>query len=252
MNCYKLIVSYDGTDFFGWQSQKHCRTIQSAMEDAFVRAFHKSCKIFAASRTDAGVHARYQVVSLRTDLSLDAGKMRDVFNLSLPDAIRVETAELVDDFFNPQANVDFKIYEYRIFMSKASPTRARYGWYPHDSYKVDWKKFEECMSVFVGKHNFLPFCRIEKGEDKVVVRRIDSVSCRWPNFQELLITIKSHSFLRYQIRRMIGAAFEVARKRGFDKEVLLYSLKTGKHLPPQITFNAPPKGLCLEKIVYRS
>ncbi len=250
MNYYKLVISYDGTDFFGWQSQEHCATVQTVMKECFESAFAKPCSIFAASRTDTGVHAQYQVASLRSEVRLEAKKLRDVFNFSLPIAIKIERIQQVQMPFNPHQNIGYKIYHYRFFLAKPSPQRARFGWMPPALHRVDWQKFEQCMEAFPGTHDFTPFCRLEPGEVKQTVRAVDRVECSWQGVEELLVTIQAHSFLRYQVRRMIGAAFEVARKRDFDVSVLKAALKTGKALPPQICFNAPARGLCLAKIVY--
>ena len=109
MKCYKIVISYDGTDFFGWQSQKHCKTVQTTLKDCFIEAFSQPCTIFAASRTDTGVHANFQVASLRTTVNLETTKLKAIFNASLPNSIKIESTELVDENFNPHANIDYKI-----------------------------------------------------------------------------------------------------------------------------------------------
>lgn len=252
MNFYKLIISYDGTDFSGWQSQKIGPTVQTCIKNTFKRAFGKECFLFAASRTDTGVHAQGQVARLRTDVvGLEPEKIKHIFNNALPASIRIEELESADVTFSPHHNIDYKIYQYKIFTQKPSPVDARFGWWPPAFEKTDWEKFEKNLTVFEGEHNFLAFCRLEQGEEKQVVRTIQKVSFSKIGDMAFLIEIKAHSFLRYQIRRMIGAAFEVARKKAFDKSILEYSLRTGISLPSQISFNAPPSGLCLKKIVYK-
>lgn len=251
MKHYKIVISYDGTDFFGWQSQKHCNTVQTTLKDCFLSAFAKPCTIFAASRTDTGVHANFQVASLKTTVDLPAEKLLAIFNASLPDSIKLESCEKVDETFNPHANIDYKIYVYRFFLSKPHPQVARFGWYPPAIHKVNWSKFFSAMQLFVGEYNFTAFCRLEPGEVKQTVRSVDSVICNTDNPSQITVKIQAHSFLRYQIRRMVGAAFEVSRKRHFEQNAIAQALATGEPLPPQIAFNAPASGLCLEKIVYQ-
>ncbi len=252
MNFYKLIISYDGTDFSGWQSQKIGRTVQTSIKNCFKRAFGRECFLFAASRTDTGVHAQGQVARLRTEVALEPDKIKQILNNALPDSIKIEKFELADDQFSPHEGIDYKIYQYKIFTQKPNPIDARFGWWPPAFEKIDWENFEQNLTVFQGEHNFLAFCRLDPGEEKQVVRTIQSVSFSKLDSQTFLIEFRAHSFLRYQIRRMIGAAFEVARKRAFDKMILVKSLETGISLPPQISFNAPPSGLCLKKIVYKN
>lgn len=251
MKYYKLIISYDGTDFFGWQSQKHCNTVQTTMRQCFLNAFAKPCTIFAASRTDTGVHARGQVASLRTEVDLDADKMLLVFNSSLPSSIRIESLESTTQDFNPHAGIEYKVYSYRFFLAKPSPWLARYGWLPPAIHKIDWEKFRRAIDRFKGQHDFTAFCRIEPGEVKQTVRSVDRIEFITENPDEIVVRIQAHSFLRYQIRRMIGAAFEVARKKGFSENVVAEALVSGKPLPPQIAFNAHALGLTLEQIVYK-
>ncbi len=252
MNFYKLIISYDGTDFCGWQSQKIGQTVQTCMKNAFRHVFDKECFLFAASRTDTGVHAQGQVSRLRTEISMEPEKLKNIFNNSLPCSIRIETLERADQFFSPHENIDYKIYQYRIFTQKPNPIEARFGWWPPAFERVNWSNFEENLSVFVGEHNFSAFARIEPEEKKQVVRTVESISISHKDPAAFVIEIRAHSFLRYQIRRMIGAAFDAARKRVYDKSILEYSLQTGINLPSQISFNAPPQGLCLKKIVYKN
>jgi tRNA pseudouridine38-40 synthase len=251
VNYYKLIVSYDGSAYFGWQWQDHGLTIQNIMTNEFLRVFKMPCQLLAASRTDAGVHALGQVVSLRTELNIDAARLLTVFNMALPDAIQVVSLVQVAKSYNPHANVIQKIYQYRIFTVKAGPMKARYGWLPAMPERIDWAKFVAALKVFVGRYNFTAFARIEADEEKEVMRSITDIECNWVTEHELLVTITGHSFLRYQIRRMIGAAFEVARKRQFTLQHLQHSLTTGEPLPAQITFNAPARGLCLVAIHYQ-
>lgn len=251
MKFYRLIIGYDGTDFCGWQSQKDEVTVQTSIKDAFERAFKKDGHVFAASRTDTGVHARGQVARLYTLLDMPAEKIKTVLNSALPKSITIFDVLKVEKSFNPHEGIEHKEYRYRIFTKKPDPFSARFGWLPAAPDKVNWDQFQETLKVFEGKHNFEAFCRIDPEETKQVVRSVDSIVCSWPNPHELVIKIKAHSFLRYQIRRMVGAAFEVARKRRFDSSFVVKSLETGQSLPAQICFNAPGCGLCLERIVYK-
>ena len=102
---YKLEISYDGTDYFGWQEQKDQITISGTLKKSFLRTFNKNISILGASRTDAGVHASGQIAKINTDLSIDPNRLLSVWNSVLPKDILIKSIDLIDNSFNPLKNV---------------------------------------------------------------------------------------------------------------------------------------------------
>jgi len=98
---YKLILSYDGTDYAGWQIQPHRPSIEQIMRESFTRAFSEQVTLLGASRTDAGVHALGQVVLCVTPLDISPDKCAWVWNRALPSSIVIRSCERVDDQFHP-------------------------------------------------------------------------------------------------------------------------------------------------------
>lgn len=250
MSIYKLIVAYDGTDFHGWQEQAQDQTISSVLQKSFAHIFQHKISIVGASRTDSGVHALGQVAKIKTDLDLSPDILIKAWNNSLPKSILIRKLEKIDNSFHPQSNVLQKIYYYNLFTKRPLPFFARYGWYIRYMQDLDLDKFYKNLKLYEGEHDFTSFCKIEKGEIKNTIRKIDSVDLEKFSKQGLIrITIKGKSFLRFQIRRMIGYALDVSRQDDLDinylKDILLKPDKQQK------LFKADACGLILSKIIYK-
>ena len=115
---YKIIVAYDGTDYFGWQRQPEQSTIAGTLEETFSRIFNRPISVLGASRTDAGVHALGQVASFDTDLNIPENDMKEAWNRLLAPTILIRSLEKGDDAYNPHNNVEYKIYEYLFFQDR--------------------------------------------------------------------------------------------------------------------------------------
>ncbi len=243
---YKMIVAYDGTDYHGWQQQQHCSSIAQTLQDYFKRIFNRSITVIGASRTDAGVHAAGQVVLFTTDLRIDLSAMEKAWNNILPPAILIRSISRVDDTFFPQRNVRQKIYHYHFFLERPLPFAARYGWYYR--YPVSLEKLRDCLQAFVGTHDFRSFCTLED-KSKNTIRTIDSITVEYlPKFKVFRISVRGYSFLHYMIRRIVGAALEVASRDYLDRSVLEKAL--AEKNPQQSLPKAPAHGLLLYKIFY--
>lgn len=259
MKKYKMIVAYDGTDFHGWQIQLSDVTIASTLQKSFKDAFAKTVSILGASRTDSGVHALGQVAVARTDLDMDPALILRVWNNSLPNAIVIKSLEFADEDFHPFANVVSKTYYYYLFLERPLPFIARYGWFWKFIDSVDLEKFAKAMELFVGKHDFRSFCKNEVGRQ--TVRTVDSIKvdhieclsemlpCGELPVRAVRIAITSKGFLRYQIRRMIGAALDVARLDSMTVDFIKDKLANPSD--QQVTTKASGCGLCLREIVYK-
>jgi tRNA pseudouridine38-40 synthase len=248
MNWYKLIVAYDGTDFFGWQEQPGYTTIAGVLKSTFLQIFNqKHVYLVGASRTDAGVHAQGQVVRVGTDLPLDPEKLMRVMNNALPHAIAITECVRSERLFHPQHQVSYKLYSYRVFTQRPCPKVHRYG-YPY-WHGLDFKKLHDALQLFVGTHDFKAFSK--KNGELNTVRTVTSIEIVGdPQGTEFTIYIQGVSFLQYMVRRMVGAALALAsdNNRSINEITLLLQ---GQMVPVKNLPNAPAKGLCLEKIVYK-
>lgn len=242
-----MIVSYDGTDFAGWQWQPHKPSVVGAMQSSFFRVFNEHIKLLGASRTDAGVHAFGQVATFTTGVSLASKDLMRVWNDALPPTIVIKDMMAVDDSFHPMLNVAQKTYWYHFFLERPLPYMQRYGWYFR--YPVDLICLQEALHVFVGTHDFRSFCT-DIAPERKTVRHIESIQLEQTEFGAWRIVVKGPGFLRHMIRRIVGASLEVASKKKITPEDLRVIL--AQKNANQSLLNAPAQGLCLYEIIYTS
>ncbi|MFH1461476.1 MAG: tRNA pseudouridine(38-40) synthase TruA [bacterium] len=251
MQSYKIIIAYDGTNFSGWQQQQKDLTVQSCLTKSFEHAFKSNAKILAASRTDSGVHALGQVARVITNINMEPETLKLIWNRSLPKSILIRSIQRADKEFYPLRNVDYKIYYYHLFLKQPLPFISRFGWYYKFINKVDFKKFEAALKLYLGEHDFASFCKLEKNDNKTTIRKIDKIFIKRINkFNVIRIEIKGKSFLRFQIRRMIGYALDVARRPELPLDYLQSLLKNPN--PKQTLLKADGCGLCLRKVKYKN
>ena len=246
MNTYKLCITYDGTDYQGWQSQPHKKTIVDVLQGSFARIFGSRITLLGASRTDAGVHAHGQIARLQTDLAIDPERMKHAWNSSLPLAICIRDILPVSEDFHPHKNVIEKSYCYRLFRTRPLPLDARFGWLYTYMHQVDVGQFIAALQLYVGTHDFRSFCKLD--EEKSTVRTVYSIAvAQEPAYID--IRIRGDGFLRYQIRRMIGYALDVARRTDKSLDDIRQMIKQPN--AQQTLLKAGAAGLCLEEVCYR-
>lgn len=247
MKTYKMTVAYDGTEYFGWQIQPTSKTVASTLQSTFTRVFNHPVTLLGTSRTDTGVHALGQVVRVRTPLGINPHEIMRGWNKSLPQDILIRSVEPIDANFNPCSNVYEKTYWYTLFLKQPLPFVARYGWLYPFIHQVDFAKLEKILQLYQGTHNFASFCKQEDG--KSPIRTINSISMKkYSRWNMVQITIKGPSFLRFQIRRMIGYALDVAHQPTKSIDYIKSILDNPHH--QQTLIKADGSGLCLRKVVY--
>lgn len=245
MNGYRLIIAYDGTEYFGWQAQNHSLAIQQVLQDSFYTVFKKKIVLHGTSRTDAGVHALGQVASFTSDISIDPERMLQAWNTLLPPDIVIRSISLVPPTFNPYRSVKQKIYWYHFFQKRPLPFVQRYGWYYR--HPVDQEKLHDCLQVFVGTHDFRSFCTGHDMKDGTI-RTIDKAFLTYlSRYAAYRVTIQGERFMRYMVRRIVGACLHVAAHPTLQPDDLQTALLQKN--PQQLLPNAPAKGLTLYKIV---
>ncbi len=250
MPVYKITIAYDGTDFCGWQHQPGDQTIQSVLKKTFEHAFSVQVDILGASRTDSGVHAIGAVARVKTDLVLDPQILMESWNRLLPKSILIRNIKIADDNFHPFYNVAYKTYYYQLFLKRPLPFISRFGWYYNFIDHVNIQKFQAALNLYIGKHDFASFCKQDKSDNRSTIRTIDKIVVRKIKKLNILrIEITGKSFLRYQIRRMIGYALDLARQDHLSLSYLEGLLKNPDH--KQILLKADACGLILRRVVYK-
>ena len=244
---YKLIIAYDGTDYHGWQSQPSKPTIAGTLEASFETAFSTTTSIVGVSRTDTGVHALGQVGSTITNLEIDAQRLAFAWNNLLPKSIQIIACQRVADTYTPFANIVEKTYHYQFCLHRPLPALSRYCL--HIPRPVDLDLLEQALQIFVGTHDFRAFSTgDDRGDD--TIRTIESISTKHDDtHNSFIIVIKGPKFLRYMVRRIVGAAFDVASRKQFTVDSLHKALLSKD--PNQRFVTAPAHGLTLYNVRYK-
>lgn len=246
MKKFAAIVAYDGTRFAGWQEQEQQRTVAGALQRSFKEVFNQDIKVLGASRTDAGVHARHQVIRFHANSSLAPSLMELVWSRRLPLDVHIHVLGIAAGDFHPHRNIENKHYEYHIFTQRPLPHESWHGWFIDQP--IDMSKLNECLHLYVGTHDFRSFCTGNDIAD--TVRTVTSISIEIISDNKFIIHVYGPSFLRYMVRRLIGSALTVATKKHLTVLDLLDVFKACN--PSHNLVTAPAHGLHLAEIRYKN
>jgi tRNA pseudouridine38-40 synthase len=207
MRNIKLIVSYDGTDFAGWQVQPDAATIQGTLSSAIGRITGEKVLPQGSGRTDAGVHALEQVATFVTESAVPTANFVKALNDILPPSVRVLEATEAPEGFHARKSARAKTYRYRILRAPICPPfLARYVW--HYPYPLDEPAMAEGAALVEGEHDFSSFAAVdsERGGGVEPVSNVRHVfSSRWlRENDELAYTVKGSGFLHHMVRNLVG------------------------------------------------
>jgi len=238
----KITLSYDGSQFHGYQSQKDgTKTVANKLQEAF-SAFGIHAKINASGRTDRGVHATGQVIDI--DLPAywsDLERLKNYLNRVCEPFIMISRIQEVGEDFHARYSAKSRVYRYLIKVGEPSVFAHSFVTY-HDS--VDFLKIKESMVLFEGEHDFEYFSKT--GSDpKSTVRKI--TKCRFYKHKELYVfSFEANGYLRSQIRMMVDFLLKISDGE-LKKEELIEQLEKNKMHNRNL---AKPNGLYLAKIKY--
>jgi tRNA pseudouridine38-40 synthase len=224
MRNLKLILSYDGTDFAGWQVQPDALTVQGTLASAIGRLTGEKVLPQGSGRTDAGVHALAQVVTFVTESSVPTANFLKALNGLLPSSVRVLQVEDVPPEFHARHSARRKTYRYRIHRREICPPfLARYVW--HYPFPLDQETMVRSAARVEGEHDFTSFAAVDpergredrrdKDEDAPTsppsnVRRI--FHSAWERQDdELVYTVKGSGFLHHMVRNLVGTFILVGK-----------------------------------------
>lgn len=240
----KLIISYDGTNYCGWQVQINGITVEEVINRELSRMLGEDIEVIGASRTDSGVHALGNVAVFDTFSKIPPEKMCFALNQRLPDDIRIQDSCEVPLDFHPRYCDSTKTYEYKILNRRFDNPVMRL--YTHFVYMpLDYEKMQEAAKYLVGEHDFKSFCSA-RTQVTDTVRTIYSLDVSKED-DIIKIRISGNGFLYNMVRIIVGTLIKVGLK--------VYPPEYVKEILEACDRNvagpkAPAKGLTLIGIVY--
>ncbi|MBI4355982.1 MAG: tRNA pseudouridine(38-40) synthase TruA [Candidatus Omnitrophica bacterium] len=246
MRTLKLTVEYDGTDFEGWQVQRHQgaehRTVQAVLERAFQQILQERVRIVGSGRTDSGVHALGQVAHLRTRSRVPLHRLLRSANSLLPNDVFIRSAVEAPPSFHAQRKARRKRYRYTISLFR-SPLTARYAW--HVPARLNMALMRREARRLVGRHDFRAFHAT--GSVATHARRTISALTLRQHRDSITLDIVADGFVYRMVRRIVGTL--VAVGRGLYPSVTIQRMARGEPSAP-VAPTAPPHGLCLMEVMY--
>lgn len=278
---WKVTLSYDGTDFRGWQVQPSQPTIQGELQAALGRVTGEAPLPQGSGRTDAGVHALAQVASFPLEAAIPAENLRRALNRTLPASIRILEARTVKSTFHARHSTAAKTYEYRVFLERPGrlggageqnlvcpPFLARYVYaYP---WPLDLEALQESARAFVGTHDFQSFAATdpdstslafksgatigdedeEQGDSPSPIRTIFGSDWHPQTVAEgalLVYRVRGSGFLHHMVRNLVGTMLDVGRGyRSVAQIPAMLAARSRAAAGP----TAPARGLFLHSVEY--
>lgn len=238
----RLIIEYDGTNYAGWQVQPRQKTVQGEIESALQKLTGQKPILFAAGRTDAGVHALAQVANFRIAHRLPVKKYRDGLNFYLPDDILIGEAGEVAPEFHSRYDAAFRSYRYLIARRRSALYHLQ-RW--ECSYDLNRKEMDRAAEYVRGEHDFSAFCvtSSQKEDNRCLV-----YESKWREENGLLVfEITANRFLHSMIRSLVGLMVDLGRG-AIDMKAFKKIIAAGDH--SALKHVAPARGLYLAAIGY--
>ena len=240
---YLAYVSYDGTNYCGWQIQSDANSIQEEIEKVLSKILNTYVKIHGSGRTDAGVHALNQTFDFEANEIKDLNRFRYSSNCLLPSDIHINKIKTVSDDFSARFSVKEKTYLYRLNMGEDDVLSRLYINQFHQ--RLDVSKIQEAAKLFIGEHSFINFTSKEEDEANFVRKIVKFDVKEEGNILSFMIT--GNGFMRYMVRMIVGTLIQVGLNKleVADVENLLTSNKRNP-----VPFKASANGLILFDVRY--
>ena len=239
-----MVISYDGTNYNGWQKQDNALGIEEVLNQHLSDLFQSPIEIIGASRTDSGVHALCNIAVFDVETKMEATRVASALNQRLPQDIRIMHSEQVEDDFHPRYCQCEKTYEYSIYnRSINNPIGRQYSYFVY--FNLDIDEMKRAASYLIGEHDFASFCSA-RSQVKTTTRTVHEISIEREG-DYILIRIRGNGFLYNMVRIIVGTLLQIGRgKRRADEMLdILNACDRAKAGP-----TAPAHGLTLVDISY--
>jgi len=239
---WKLILEYEGTRYSGWQEQPNARTVQGELRKAVEDYLEEKIEIVGSGRTDAGVHALFQVVHIKVSRSVSKTVLQHAINDRLPPDINVVSAERVSARFHARHDARERFYLYQIAIRRTAFGKP-FVWWIKD--RLDVSLMQKVAKHFTGLRDFSAYRELDKNFDETSDALVNVTRIELAEFGDLiLLRICASHFLWKMVRRIVGVIAEAGR--GNIEPARIHELRHADIA----RLTAPPSGLFLEYVRY--
>jgi tRNA pseudouridine38-40 synthase len=240
---YQVTLSYDGSDFQGFQRQATARTVQGVVEEALTRLNWTGRVLLFAGRTDTGVHGAGQVVAFDLDWTHGPDELGRALNANLPKDVAVREVKLAPPGFHPRFDARGRTYHYHIYCQpERDPLRDRFVWRVWPGVNLDL--LQQAARFLTGVHDFAPFGSPPKPGGSTI-REV--FRANWePQAGGLRFEVSANGFLYHMVRRMVYLQVLVSQNR-LELEQFAKAVQAAQPQPPGL---APAHGLVLKSVWY--
>jgi tRNA pseudouridine38-40 synthase len=245
MRNIKLVIEYDGAQYYGWQRQNGHRSIQQTLEEKIKLITQEEVSVIGSGRTDTGVHAINQVAHFKMASELSDANLLHALNCVLPNDIVIKKLEEVDPSFHARFDVKSKKYTYQIWNGQSSTAIKRnYCWYIRK--ELDLDEIRRAAQYLVGTHDFSAFCGAGS-KVKDYIRTIRDVLIERDDQGMVIITVSADGFLRHMVRNIVGTLIDVGKGKTSPEE---FNKILDSRDRKQAGMTAPAHGLFLAEVNY--
>ena len=244
MKRYLLRISYDGTNFCGWQSQKNENTIQQTIEKALSEIAKTKIQITGAGRTDAGVHALRQYAHFDFPLKMSSEQILLAALSKLPPDIRIQKVFPVKNDFHARFDAFSRKYLYIITKERTPFNRFYKSYVPRKNISFDTLK--KCIVYFEGRNDFTSFSKLNPDipHNFCTIQKIS-----WKKKEDdIVLEITANRFLHNMIRRIVGAMINISHAN--ENPEIIKMLLENKDPNHKLISKTPPEGLYLSDVRY--
>jgi len=210
----KLVLHYEGRNFFGWQIQRNRRTVQGELSSLLDRLFGEPCKLLAAGRTDRGVHATGQVASALIPDRFQPGELLRALNSMVPPDIWIESAERVNPDFHPRYDAVSRTYAYRVGVARSARSPFLAPWCWPLGRPLEEERLSAAAGFIIGEHDFGVFAKAGQPERGT---RCRVMAARWGpsdwGRDVIEFEITADRFLHRMVRYLVGVMADIGQRR---------------------------------------
>jgi len=244
MTRFLICLSYDGTDFHGWQIQPQTRTVQACLENILSEIAGSHVAVTGSGRTDARVHAQSQYAHFDLDTRMNTSQIVAALNSKVPADIKIHSCQQVPDDFSARYNATSRTYQYHIALDYSPFLRNYAAYFPRFNFTEE--SISNCLPKFLSEHDFTAFAKYnpDLNHYRCTITAFDIEK----NESQLILTIQANRFLHNMVRRIVGTCLRISHTK--SDPAIISKLINDVDPTNNLIYTAPPQGLFLTNVEY--